>query len=245
MPTKDTKTNNIHIVNKMAAARTDAGLIYQNNSQGLGITALFDGYKLYFSGGFGEKKSAIKKWQALSKFIKKQNQQENTSIISKRDAYEIFSPSAKRAWLNALKLAKKRKKQLGVEDLFLALLDETSVKNLFLRLKVSSEDAKVLVKNYLRLTYTPSIEEVKIIPFEAFSMAAKLHNHKVGSLMLLGALLKVTPQDNILQAIFTNIGLTFDRLELFAVWSLNLNYNFPPGSSNSKYLYCCRQAENL
>lgn len=242
---KDTKTNNIHIANKMAAARTDVGIIYQHDSQSLGLTALFEGYKLYFSGGFGEKTFAKTKWQALSKFIKKQSQLESASIISKRDIYKIFSPNAKRTWLGALNLAKNRKDQLGVEDIFLALLDEPSVKNLLERLKVNPEDAKILVNNYLHLTRKPSVETVKLIPFEAFCIATKLHNHKVGSLMLLGALLKTTPQNNILQAIFTNIGLSYDQLELFTVWSLNLNYHFPPGSSNSKYLYCCQQAETL
>jgi len=86
---------------------------------------------------------------------------------------------------------------------------------------------------------------VKKIPFEAFALAAKLHNHKIGSLMLLGGLLKATPNDNILQAIFSNIGLTAAKLELFAVWLLDLDYEFPPDSVNGKLLFCLRQAAGL
>ncbi len=122
---------------------------------------------------------------------------------------------------------------------------EPSVKNLLSRIKVDSLQAKRFINNYLKLTLSLNDDTVKKIPFEAFALAAKLHNHKVGSLMLLGGLLKATPHDNILQAVFTNIGLTAAKLELFAVWHLDLDYEFPPNSTSGKLLFCLRQATGL
>ncbi len=63
--------------------------------------------------------------------------------------------------------------------------------------------------------------------------------------MLLGGLLHLAPQDNVLQAIFSNINLTLDKLEILSVWILNLQYEFPEGSSSSHTTYCCLQAQNL
>ena len=63
--------------------------------------------------------------------------------------------------------------------------------------------------------------------------------------MLLGALLNTLPEENILQAIFSNIGLTIEKLELFAVWSLGLNHEFPKNSRQAKLLFCCQQAAAL
>ena len=172
-------------------------------------------------------------------------QKNNTGIITKVDIYELFSPSAKRAWKNACRSSEKRKMSLGVEDVFLALLKEDSVKNLLRRLNVKTHEAEILINNYLKLTPSLGGLPLKKIPFEAFLLAAQLHNHKVGSLMLLGSLLKTTPKENILQAIFTNIGLNAGKLELFAVWLLGLNYEFPSLSTNGKLLYCLRQAQGL
>lgn len=161
------------------------------------------------------------------------------------DLYNMFSHSAKHAWRQAFALAQKRKSQIGVEDIFLALLMELPVKNLLSRIKVNSKQAEIFINNYLKLTPALSDDTVKKIPLEAFAMAVRLHNHKIGSLMLLGGLLKATPRDNILQAIFTNIGLSEAKLELFAVWHLDLNYEFPPNSTSEKLLFCLRQAGGL
>jgi len=132
-----------------------------------------------------------------------------------------------------------------VEDIFLALLKEPSVVNLLSRIKVNGPQAETFINNYLKLTPPLDGATVKKIPFEAFALAAKLHNHKIGSLMLLGGLLEATPHNNILQAIFSNIGLSAAKLELFAVWLLDLDYDFPSSSISGKLLFCLRQAANL
>ena len=159
--------------------------------------------------------------------------------------YSLFSPNAKNAWQDAIAHTKKRKEQIGVESIFLSLLKKPSVTKLMARLKVDPSSAEIFLKNYLRLQPTSGSETIKKLPFEAFSLAVKLSNPKIGSLMLLGALLKIIPQDNILQAIFTNIGLTLENLEIYMAWVLNLKYEFPKNSNAQKLLYCCRQSQGL
>ncbi len=205
-------------------------LKYTRTKSGWGLRANHEEHKLIFSGVF------------TPQILKSQSVGNETGVI---DIYTLFSDSAKQAWKNAYLSARSRKSEVGLEDIFIALLQEKSVKNLLLRLNASTHAAEVLIKNYLTLTHSTTDNSVKIIPFESFLLSVKLHNHKIGSLMLLGALLKSVPNDTILQAIFSNIGLTLDKLELFAVWQLRLNYQFPANSSNFKYLYCCQQTEML
>ena len=214
-------------------------IVYKKTNSDWGVTALYEGSQLVFSNAVKEPAGI------LASFFKKNSQKNKNNIIRQIDLYGLFSPSAKKAWANAYKLAGQRKREICVEDIFLALLKEPSVKNLLVRMKVRREAAETLLNNYLKLKSPSGQETVKIIPFEAFTLSLKLHNHKIGSLMLLGALLKAAPQDNILQAIFSNIGLTLDKLEIFAVWILNLNYEFPKKSESSKILYCLRQAQGL
>lgn len=214
---------------------------YQKINSGWGLTALFEGYRLVFS-GIPEKNKRLKKFFALPKFNKKQDKK---SIIIDVDLYKLLSPSAKNAWDIACESAAARKKELSVEDIFLALLNQPSVKNLFSRLKVSTKDAEIFLKNYLKLQTGSGTEPVKKIPFEAFALALELGNHKIGSLMMLGALLHCTPQDNVLQAIFSNIGLDEEKLKILATWILSLNYQPQKNPNSAKLLYCCRQAQGL
>ncbi len=220
-------------------------IIYQTTNFGWGLTAFFEGMRLVFSGEF--KNSRIWKENARNFFgMKPKTPRQNPkSIVKNFDLYTLFSQKARNAWQAAYNNAKERKSPVCVEDIFLALIRESSVQNLFHRLKVSTGSAESFLNDYLKLTQVNNTATVKKVPFEAFAMAMKLHNHKVGSFMLLGALLNLTPEENILQAIFENIGLTQDKLEVFAVRHLNLNYEFPANSRNAKLLYCFRQAEIL
>jgi hypothetical protein len=217
-------------------------LNYKNSAGSWGLEAFYEGYRLVFS---ADLKITGKLQKIVQLFKAKPNNKNPGSIISNVDLYGMFSKSAKHAWNNACALAQKRKGPLAVKDIFLALLKEPSVINLLSRIKVSIPQAETFINNYLKLTSPLRGAAVKKIPFEAFALAAKLHNHKVGSLMLLGGLLKATPDNNILQAIFSNIGLTAAKLELFAVWLLDLDYEFPPDSQSGKLLFCLRQAAGL
>jgi len=200
-------------------------LTYRKSSSTWGLAAAYEHQTLIFSDALIVAKKSIK------------NQPINL--------YNLFSPSSKKAWNNGRLMAKKRKAPMGVEDLFLSLLKGSSVNNLLRRLKVSTSAAEVLLKNYVKLNPNSQSSGIQQIPFEGFLQAIKLHNHKIGTLMLLGALLKSVPQENILQAIFSNIDLSLEKLELFAVWILNLDYEFPRHSKNAKLLYCSRQAQAL
>lgn len=224
-----------------------SALKYQSGNSPWGLEAFYEGYRLVFSADFNPARIKFIKWPLLFKvfFPKTKYNKNSGSIISNVDLYDLFSKNAKRAWNDSFILAKKRGSQLAVEDIFLALLKESSVKNLLSRIKVDGLQAKTFIGNYLKLTPALSGATVKRIPFEAFALAAKLRNHKIGTLMLLGGLLKATPHDNILQAIFTNIGLTAAKLELFAVWLLDLDYEFPQNSTSGKLLFCLRQAQGL
>lgn len=231
----NTKTKTI-----IHTAAAEPRLVYKPAGNGWGMTALFEDYRLTFSGG---PDSAGLKAKISAAF--NSGQEPKTGPVGSVDLYRLFSPDAKNAWQGAWESAKKRDRAISLEDIFLALLKEPSVKNLLSRMKVNTQAAQTLLTNYLKLTPPSGSDTAKIIPFMAFAFALKLHNHKIGSLMLLGALLKAAPRDNILQAIFVNVGLTLEKLEPFAVWTLDLNYEFPPLSSRYKLLYCLRQAQGL
>jgi hypothetical protein len=220
-------------------------LNHRHTQSDWGLEAFYEGYRLVFSADFAQARLKKEKWTKFLKFFKIGPKKNPGSIVGSVDLYDLFSQSAKRAWNNAYKLSKKRGQAASVEDIFLALLLEPSVKNILGRLKVNGQQAGTFINNYLQLTSPLDGDVVKKIPFEAFALSARLHNHKIGSLMLLGGLLRAVPRDNILQAIFTNIGLTSAKLELFSVWLLDLDYNFPPQSTSAQLLFCLRQAQGL
>jgi hypothetical protein len=242
----NTKTNP---VKNPLSAPFDTALKYIPTASGWGLEALFEGYHLVFSGEFTPKRLHAEVWLSVLKFFypsyNKTSGKNSSGVISNVDLYDLFSDSAKQAWNKAYEFAKLRGGEVEVEDIFLALLREPSVKNLFTRIKVDAKQAEKFINNYLKLTTPLNGQAVKQTPFEAFALAAKLHNHKIGSLMLLGGLLRASPKDNLLQAIFSNIGLGFVKLELFSVWLLDLDYNFPPGATSDKFLFCLRQASGL
>jgi len=231
--------------NSQAASAAEAGLKYQNTTDGWGLRADFDDEHLVFSGDFNKRSI----WQKIVDFFIPPNFAKASS--GKRnggediDVYNLFSKNAKDAWNQSYNIAKNQRRDVGEEAIFLALIGESSVKNLLARMKVDAGAAAKLISNYLMLGPIPTPKTVKKIPFEAFKLAVKLRGHKIGSLMLLGALLNATPEENILQAIFSNAGLTIDKLEVLTVWIVNLGYEFPPNSKNAKLLYCCLQAESL
>jgi hypothetical protein len=216
---------------------------YQTGSSGWGVQGFFEGQRLVFSAVPEPSLAFKKKWLRFLPFFKDAG--EAQSIVSNLDVYPLFSKDAKSAWAKASALAKKQKMEIGVEDIFLGLLKEEPVKNLFQRLNANGHAAEALLTNYLKLTPSADPVAAKKIPFEAYVLSTRLHNPKIDSLMLLGALLKTTPRDNILQAIFTNIGLTLEKLEILSVWSMGLNFNFKENSTPAQLLYCLNQAKNL
>ncbi len=215
------------------------------SNSGWGMTGLYEGQRLVFSGTFDSKRIRRENWQRFFPFFKTDLTKNPGSIINNLDVYSLFSHNAKWAWREAYFIAKRRGAEVGVEDIFLALLKTSAVNNLFSRFKVDYKTAKNLLQNYLKLKPSPSLLAVQKIPFEAFAISLQLHDHKIGCLMLLGALLTVTPEDNILQAIFANIELDLEKLEIFSDWILNLDYEFPKNSTASKLLFCCEQAAGL
>ncbi|HVY67574.1 MAG TPA: hypothetical protein VHA30_01610 [Patescibacteria group bacterium] len=225
---------------ELALPGYDVRLALQHTAQGWGLLGFYEGYRLVFSGTFNSWRLFQERWLKFS-----MPRRPNPSQVGTIDIYELFSPSARLAWRRAAARARRGRRTVGAEDIFLSLLRSDSVKNLLRRLKVSAGVAEQFLTNYLRLSPPASMQAVQLAPLEAFLIAAKLHNHKIGTLMLLGALMQTLPAGHVLQAIFTNIGLTYDKLELFSVWRLNLNYDFPAGSPSAKMLYCCRQAQGL
>jgi hypothetical protein len=219
-----------------------AGLRYQKTAGGWGVEGFYEGYRLVFYGG--PILPAAKGHAVLPLF--KKTVPAPKSATGSVNIYSLFSKNARQAWELAYKLCKKRKGQeVGLEDVFLALLKSPSVKNLFSRTKVSTEAAETLLANYLKLTPATSGTVVQKIPFEAFVQALKIHNHKIGSLMLLAAVFRLAPENNILRAIFANVGLNLNKLEILSAWILDLDYDFPEGSNEAKLLFCCRQAQSL
>lgn len=211
-----------------------------------GLAAIYQEQKLVFSGTFDLSRIRQERWKKFLQLFKKNKTSYSADKSDTTDIYDLFSPSARQAWSQAFYGAKQRRAAVTLEDIFLALLDEPSVQDLFVRLEEDPVDTKVLLNNYLKLGKpTAFSDELKKIPFEAYALALRLHGRKIGSLMLLGALLKLAPKDSILQAIFTNIGLTLDKLEVLTVWLVHLNFSFPVGSLNDQLLDCCLKAELL
>ena len=212
-----------------------------------GVSAVYQDQKLIFSGTFSAKRIREERWQQFWRGLLRKKPGAEEPLSNAVDIYKLFSPNAKLAWRAAFFKAKKRKAQVNLADLFLALLDEPAVGKLFDRMGNGSTKAtKILLKNYLKLgAPVDTGQELKKIPFEAYALAVRLHDHKIGSLMLLGAILALAPKDSILQAIFSNIGLNLETLEILTIWLINLNYNFPKGSLQSQILEYCRRAELL
>ncbi len=218
---------------------------YQPSNLGWGLSALYEAQMLTFSASFEASEIRKKKISTILRLLIGKPQQQKNNIIAEIDIYQAFSEDAKQVWLEAYRLAKKNQDSVGAEAILLALLKQAEIQNLFARIKVSSHMAEGFLKNYLLLNTPHSEPFVKKIPFEAFFLATRLHTGKIDSLMLLGALIKLAPKDNIVQAIFINIGLTAEKLELLSVWLLGLDYEYPENSKNYKLLYCCRQAKAL
>ena len=235
----ETKTNKATTSTQRTSGT--AALKYQETSQGWGTTALYEGYRLIFSAG--TKPDGL--WHNLFGSLNKTKPQETKGLITNVDIYDLFSKDAKEAWLKALKRSAKHNRTLGVEDIFLSLLEEPDVKKVFVRMKTNTKTAESFLNNYLKLSRQTNDNAIKFLPFEAFALSAELHCPSVNSLMLLGALLKCTPKNNILQAIFSNINLNLEKLKILSVWTLNLNHEFPSSSPAGHLLYCCRQASSL
>ncbi|MFA5991150.1 MAG: Clp protease N-terminal domain-containing protein [Candidatus Doudnabacteria bacterium] len=210
-----------------------------------GISALYEGYLLEFSGAPDKARIGKEKLRKFLPFLKTSAEPTNKKIIQSVDLYTLFSPSAKTAWNQACEIALKHKREMAMEDLFLALLNVPSVIKLFAKLKIDISSAKTFLTNYIKLSSQTESKNITQVPFEAFLLASKLKNHKIGSLMLLGGLLRLAPQDNVLQAIFSNIGLTVEKLEILIVWILNLDYEFPANTPAAQTAYCCMQAQGL
>lgn len=224
----------------------DNSLKYQPSGSGSwGVSALYEGYLLEFSGLPDRRRIFKEKFQKFLPFLKSPAKPGCQKIIKSVDLYSLFSPSAKIAWNRACLIALKHKREITMENLFLTLLDSPSIKKLFAKLKIDPSAAEKFLKNYLKLSHKTGSVNIKKVPFDAFALAMKLHNRKIGSLMLMGSLLRLAPSDNILQAIFSNIGLTLEKLEILSAWILNLGYEFPANSAAAQTFYCCLQAQNL
>ena len=224
---------------------TGKDIKYQITDSGWGLTAFYEGQRLIFSGIFEPAKIRANKLLQIFGQRLTVRSSKQTGMIANVDLYSLFSKDAKRVWNNAYRFARQRKSPIGVEDIFFALIKEKTVKQLFARTRVNTNSAEQFLKNYLQLNTVNPGQSIKKLPFEAFLITLKLHNRQIDSLMLLGALINIVPQDNILQAIFSNVGLTPGKLDLLTVWLLDLDHEFAKGSKNAKLLYCCRQAEAL
>ncbi len=151
------------------------------------------------------------------------------------DIYEFFSPEAKRCWNKSFELAKQRSRQrekLNLDgksngsvtalDLLSALLEDKEVILVFMRLGINIEDIKTLLSEYAIVNTIALKGELLQIPFVAFSESVKLHNRQLDPLMLLCALAIALPQDHFIQAIFFNINLSLEDLEIIAAWVFNI-----------------------
>ena len=164
--------------------------------------------------------------------------QKNAKTRPEINIYELFNQDAKRAWNKSLTIAKQRQSKtvnLNSEerpsvsvlvtpiDLFLALLEHQSIQLIFIRLGVNPADVKTILQNYAAFSIPASTNELNQIPFVAFGESLKLHNKTIDPLMLLCALGICLPEEHIIQAIFLNINLSVDKLEVLSSWIFHLD----------------------
>jgi len=237
----DTKIKNNTSTNSASSGLIFGGLKYQKIDSGWGLIGLFEGYRLVFSAVFTKSRFGL---EEIKKFFGPAKRPQK-SIITNIDLFKLFSKDSAKAWGQAYNFARKRKQQPTPEDVFLALLGSAPVKILFNRLNLSAATTKTFFKNSVNLNSVSGAEEIKKVPFEAFALATKLHNQTIDPLMLLAGVLKCAPKGGAVSTIFSNLGLSMEKLELYCVWALNLNYEFPKNSPSGKLLYCCRQAQAL
>lgn len=220
----------------------------KSTKTGWGVTGFFEGYKLVFSGIFEPEHMRGEKFRQIFPIFRHRRPAHNpNTIVSSVDVYSLYSFGAKRTWVNSFGWAKKHRHTVKAEDIFLALLEEPQVEDIFKRLKVSTTTAVTFLSNYVKLRAANgnSEEEIKILPFASLSAAIKLHSHEITPAFLLLGLMEVLPAEHIVQAIFANIGLTREKLEVLTVWLMSLDYEFPKSSEGAKMLYCLNQAKGL
>ena len=210
------------------------------------MTAVYDGYQLVFTGTAEHKRLRHEAWQRLTaRFGFKHRLQEKEKLLSRVDLYALFDQPAKQIWNQACRKALNRSAPISYEDIFLLLLKQPEIQMLCRRLNSDPKAAEKFLKNYQHLHQPSPSPAIAELPFAAFDLALTLRHHKIDSLMLLGGLIITAPKDHVLSAIFSNMGLTLEKLEILAAWLLNLPVEFPPHSTAATMLYCCRQAEIL
>lgn len=163
------------------------------------------------------------------------------------DIFQLFSPAAKKIWNRAVWMAiNQGPLRVGCVHIFLSLTEDPSVQTIFFRFGADLRDARTLLKNYMKLSaLSAGSEELKHLPFAAFEESEKLHSPSITPLMLLAALVQILSSENILQAVFDNLGLTLTKLEVLAVWLENLNYGFPDNNFAAGLLHCFQRVQWL
>jgi len=138
------------------------------------------------------------------------------------EVYELFDLRTKQLWNRAGRLAKARNQEPGCADIFLSLLNEPEVKNIFCKLEIKTADLKIVTENYLKLMDGDFSDQpyLKKLPFEAFVEAKKLKSQSISGAVLLCALAKILPGDHIIKNIFSNVGITAPKLE---TWTARTN----------------------
>src|SRR5205085_11418357 len=114
---------------------------------------------------FDAKPVSKKIWGVLPKDIFAENKKNKKPI----NVFGLFSKESQEIWLAAKLLANKRKptKELLGIDIFSAILNRKDLAEIFQRLELGVEDAKVIIKNYSRLLVKQKKESLGALPFLA------------------------------------------------------------------------------
>jgi hypothetical protein len=242
----DQKINNKFQALKPSPLKNGVGLGYKSINSSWGLAALFKDYQLVFSDGHNNPSISEGAWKKIFPFFKTTKKQ-TIANADEINVYNVFSLETKEVWQRSYLLAKKhRKLALSSEDIFLSLIKTKSIEQIFARLGVSVDTAETFLNNYLKLS--PGLDspvEIKKIPFATYAEASKLHAPNISPSLLLFGLLSNLPKQHILQAIFANIGLSLEKLEILTIWEMRLEYEFAPGSRDEALLNCCQQAALL
>jgi hypothetical protein len=208
-------------------------VVYKKTKDSWGTKAIIDGREFIFEPLTTSKKVLRK----LTKNIFDEDTDKKPVNV-----FDLFSKETQEVWAMAKKISGNRKsnKFLGA-DIFFAISSHPGLTEIFDRLEFSIPAGKTITLNYLKLAGEPKFEDLSKLPFLALEESMKLHAHNIHPIVLMYALMHVTKEDDIVQAIFANLDLTPQKMEMLACWMLDLNYQFPEGSEEQSFLECCQK----
>lgn len=140
------------------------------------------------------------------------------------DIYSLFTDGAREVWNGSVAVAGTYgASSPNTTHIFLSLLNHSSIKLVFYRFGVNPDSFRPALEEYVKRGNIDESEYVEKLPFVALSEALKMRNRSIDPLMLLCALATLLPDEHVIQKIFFNLDLSYEKLEAIAAWIFNID----------------------